>query len=191
MPVRIEQHDHAIRASGAAAHVIQDRIQEQALDVVLIGRLRPKRICRDRRRTRQEDLWKRPLSVRVLARWKDGARLLDGQRSHRGNQDIRHRQPPGQATQRPTLQLQYRARVEQPAANGRVFLICATERYAFLDVAPAAAGALIDGGDGAWREGRLAVMCPAATRLVQVELRSERGTVDVDRLSLREARPAS
>jgi len=87
--------------------------------------------------------------------------------------------------------LQYRARVEQPAANGRVFLICATERYAFLDVAPDAAGAPIDDRDGAWREGRLAVMCPAATRLVQVELRSERGTVDVDRLSLREARPVS
>lgn len=30
-----------------------------------------------------------------------------------------------------------------------------------------------------------------ATRLVQLELRSERGTVDVDRLSLREARPVS
>jgi len=35
------------------------------------------------------------------------------------------------------------------------------------------------------------IQSPAATRLVQLELRSERGTVDVDRLSLREARPVS
>jgi hypothetical protein len=67
--------------------------------------------------------------------------------------------------------LTFRARAASRAATMRAFLICSTSTGSFLNVAPNGGGATLP-PDTVWHTVRTAVVCPAGTTWLRVDLRA-------------------